>query len=476
MSLGLFGTLGVAARALQTQQQGIEVAGHNLANAANPAYARQRIIIQTSQSVPSSIGPQGTGAEAIAIQQIRNFLIDEQLASELSVGGYWTAQQQGLEYARAALGQEIDLRASGAEGAAAASGTAGEGIAEALSDLFNAFQSLSTNPTSLAERQVLLQKAQNLASQFNQVDGRLGNVRNALNAALQSDVASANELLAEIAGLNDKIITVELTSTGVANDLRDLRQQKIEELSRLVAIDTSVQPNGAINVSIAGTLVVSNEDVLDTLEAYDAGGGQFLVRTQTGGTPLTLTGGSIQGTIDARDGALAALSTSINSLATLLISEVNTIHSAGFSLTGSTGASFFTGTNAGTIAVNAALLSDPSLIQASGTSGAVGDNQVALALAQLADQTFAAVGNQTFGQSYAQTVSAFGQSLSSANQQIADQQIVENMLRRQRDSVSGVSIDEEMTDLMKYQRAFEASARLVTVIDEMLETLVNMAR
>ena len=118
----------------------------------------------------------------------------------------------------------------------------------------------------------------------------------------------------------------------------------------------------------------------------------------------------------------------------------------------------------------------PALLQASGTSGAVGDNQVALALAQLANKANPGFSNRTFSQNYSQTVASLGQSLASVTTGISDQTVVEKMLQRQRDSVSGVSLDEEMTDLIKFQKGFEASAHLITTIDEMLQTVLSMKR
>ena len=153
---------------------------------------------------------------------------------------------------------------------------------------------------------------------------------------------------------------------------------------------------------------------------------------------------------------------------------MNAIHYDGYGLTGTTHVDFFTGSDAKTIGVNTALTDDPRLIQASGTDGAVGDNQVALALAQLADRPIAALSDHTISQAYNQSVSTLGQDLASANTQVADQQVVQNMLQQQRDSMSGVSMDEEMTNLTTYQRAYEASAKLITVIDELLTTLISM--
>jgi flagellar hook-associated protein 1 FlgK len=469
--LGLFGTLDLASRSLQTQQQGMSVASHNLANATNPTYSRQRVVIQTSVTIPTPFGVEGTGANVVRIEQIRSALLDSQIQNEAGVTGYWLAQQTAYESAQSALGEQVNRT-----GDATVVGEV-NGLADSISDLFNSFQALTTDPSSLSQRQTVLDTAQQLALRFNQATQRLDNLRTGLNASLTADAAKANELLGDIAALNDQISLAELMSGGgPANDLRDLRQQKIEELSQLVRVDTAEQPNGAVNVSIDGALLVSNNQVLDTLATYDAGGGQLLIQTATGGTPLTPTSGSIAGTIDARDNVLATLSNDLDTLAAQLISEVNAIHQNGFSLTGSTGAAFFTGANAHDIGVNAALVNDPRLLQISDTAGEAGNNTMALQLAQLASQPQAALGNQTFRERYSQIVTGLGQTLASVNGQIADQEIVAGMLEQQRQSVSGVSVDEEMANLVKFQRAFQASARVVTTVDEMLETIINMKR
>lgn len=474
--LGLFGTLNLATRALSTQRLGTEVAGHNLANVNNPAYARQRLAISTSNPIPSGLGPQGTGADGTAIVQLRNGLLDRQILTEIGVQGSLASQQRALQYAQANLGQFLDRHTSGAEGAAAAGGVGGQhGLAEEFSAFFNAFHSLSTNPTSTAERQVLLLKAQNVATQFNQVSTRLDGVNSLLNDSVRSDVSTANTLLGDVAKLNDQIIRIEVGG-GTANDLRDIRQQRLEELGRLADFTTTELPSGSIEVSIGGVAMTSGASVLDRLEAYDPGDGQLLVRAQGAAAPVSLGSGALHGTIEARDGALANLRGDIQRLASEMISQVNGIHAGGYGLSGTTGEAFFTGTDAASIRVNAVLLEDPARIQASGEADASGDNQVALALARLGDQPIAALGNQTFRQNYGQSVARLGQSLSSVNTQLSNQDVVQSMLLRQRDSVSGVSLDEEMTDLIRFQKAFEASARLVSLVDQMLDTVLNMKR
>jgi flagellar hook-associated protein 1 FlgK len=475
--LGLFGVLNLGARAMNAHRAGVEVAGQNLANVNNPAYARQRVALATSLTIQSEVGPQGTGADAVAIVQMRSAVLDAQVQAEASNRGSLSSQQLALQYTQAALGTQIDRMATGAEGATASQGVGGgHSLADGLSDLFNAFQSLSTNPTSMAERQTLLMKASSLALQFNQLDARLNNLRDSLNATIESEVSVANQLLADIASLNQMITTAESTSGGTANDLRDTRQARLEELSKYVKLDLSAGNGSNINISIGGVVMVAENQVADTLQTVDVGGGQIMLGAVNTGTTLALTGGSIHGTITARDGGITDLQTEVNALASLLITEVNNVHVNGYSLTGTTGAAFFTGTNAADIATNAALVNDPSLVQAAGVSGAAGDNQTALALAQLAQSKYAGLNNQTFNQYYGQTVAAFGEELSSINTKLSDQQAIEDMLLRQRDSIGGVSLDEEMTDLTRFQKAFAASARLITVVDEMLDTLVNMKR
>jgi flagellar hook-associated protein 1 FlgK len=463
--LGLFGTLSLGSRSLQAQRAGVEVAGQNLANVNNPAYARQRVVIQTSNAVASSVGPQGTGAEAVRIQQIRNTLLDAQFGTERGVTGYLEAQRDALQNAQAGLGEVLD-----------STGSAKSGLAAKLNDLFAAFQSASGAPASPASRQLLLGEARELAAQFNQTAARLTDLSASIDKALDADATEANKLMGEIAALNDRISSAEGPGGGAANDLRDLRAAKLEELSKLVPVDSAEDAGGSLNLSIGGVALVTGRTVLDTIETYDAGGGRMMVRTATTQTALAPGGGHMQGLIDVRDGALATLSGRLDALAGNLISEVNAAHAGGFGLGGTTGAAFFTGSDAKSIAVNGALLGDPALVQLGGAAGNAGDNTVALALAQLAEKKMPALGGASLGDHYAGTVAELGRSLSATNDRLADQDVVEGLLQQQRDSVSGVSIDEEMADLMKYQKAYEASAKLISTVDEMLDTLLSMKR
>ena len=471
--LGLFGTLNLASRSLQTQMTGIEVTGQNLANVNTTGYSRQQVQISASPDIPTSIGPEGTGADAASIQQVVSSLLNNQIQSQNSTSGYWNSQQSALQNAQNGLDEFLNGSGATSSTSSTTNSTTDTGLDGQLSALFNAFQSVATSPTSVSARQALVGQAQTVAASFNTINSQLNSVNSSLNSSLTSDVSSANQLLTQIATLNSQISNAQFGG-GNANDLSDERQQDLQNLSQLTNITTSTGTNGAVNVTIAGQTLVSGNTVNDTLQTYDPGNGNLLVQTANGQVNLTLTGGSMQGTIDARDGTLATLQNNINTLASSLITQVNTVSSAGYGLTGTTGNNFFNGTDASTITVNPALANDPSLVQASASATASGDNTVALQLAQLGTTAQSSLANQTFNASYDSSVAGLGTALNHANTEVTDQTAVTNMLATQRGSVSGVNVDEEMTNMMTFQRAYEASAQLVTTVNTLLGDTLAM--
>ena len=465
-------------RALATQRQGVEVAGHNLANVNNTAYARQRVSIQSTASSDGFTDPVGSGAEVTAIRQIRDRILDGEVVTEGAVTGSLEAQQRALGLAQSLLGQSIDRGNAGAGGASAADGVGGgQQLAAGLTDFFNAFGSLAAQPASIPEREITLRRAAALAAQFPALDGRLERLGGQLDASVDTDLKSANALLTDIARLNGQISRTEAVSgAGTANDLRDQRQSKLESLSTLVGFDSVEASDGSLGIVVGGEALVTADVREKTLETFVDVDGLRRIRASGTTDALVITSGRVHGTLDARDGGLKDLRDGIDALASSLIQRVNALHSSGFALDGSTGRDFFLGSSASDIRVNQALLDDPTTLQAAGAPNARGDNRTALALSQLGNQPIAALGGQTFGNAYNQTVGRLGEALSSVNQQLADQKTVADLIRGQRDSVSGVSIDEEMADLTRFQRGYQASAKLITTIDEMLDTTIGLKR
>jgi flagellar hook-associated protein 1 FlgK len=470
--LGLFGTMNLAARSLQTQMTGVEVTGQNIANVNTAGYSRQRVNITASPDLLTGIGPEGTGANATSIQQIVSNLLNSQIQSQGSSSGFYNAQQAALQSAQDALGEFLNGSGATSSTTASATDTTGSGLSTQLNDLFTAFSALASSPSD-SNKQAAIGAAQKLASSFNSINTQFGGVRDGLNTSLESDVSSANKLLTDIADLNQQIYTAEF-SGGNANNLRDTRQHDLENLSQLTSITTTTGTNGAVNVTIAGQTLVSGNSVSDTLQTYTNAGGQKLVQTANGGVNLTLTNGSMQGTIDARDGELATMQGSINTLANTLITQVNSLHDSGYNSAGGTGNTFFTGTNAGTIGVNVALKNNASLLQLSSSATLSGDTSLALQISQLSTAAQAALGNKTFTGSYNSAVAGLGNALSEANNNVTSQAKAADMLATQRGSVSGVNIDEEMTNMILFQRAYQASAQVVTTVNTLLGDTLAM--
>lgn len=462
---GLFDTLSLGSRSLSTYRKAIDTTGHNLSNVSTPGYTRQRLAIE-SVSTDSASGPVGAGAEGTKIVRLHSDLADRQIQVENSVQGSLQAKQDALEQSLSALQETINRSDS--------SGTSTQGISQSLSDFFASVQNLTTVPGSIPDRQAMLQKAQDLASKFNQVDSRLGALQKGLNEQVTTQTGQVNDLTNQIAKLNASITSEEALSGGFANDLRDSRQLKLQELSKLVKFDAAEQPNGAVNIVVGGVALVEGKDVTNTLETFDPGDGNVQVRAAGQTTALALTGGSIEGTMSVRDGEIADARTQVNALAASIISEVNQAHAAGFSLTGSTGENFFNGTNASDMTVNSTLVARPELFQGSGNPNATGDNTALRAMSDLSRKAQAALGGQTFSGKQAQTVSGLAQQLASTRSDLDDQNAITRFVQAQRDSAGGVSVDEEMANLVLFQKAFEASAKLISMADDMLGTIIQM--
>jgi flagellar hook-associated protein 1 FlgK len=464
--VSLFGILNMAGQSLSVETDASAVTGQNLTNVNNPAYARQQVNMQTATPLQTTIGQEGTGVQAVSITEVRDALLDAQITAEDSVSGSLTSQQSALQNAEAYLNETLS-------GSTSAGTSSPNGLTALFSSFYGSLQTLSADPSNVADRQAVVQAAQQLAGQFNSVSSGLATVTSNLNTAVSTDVASANQDLSQIAALNQQIIQAQAIG-GTANDLVDKRQKLIEDLAGKANIATSAQTDGAVNVSINGVSMVAGISTVNSLATYTDAHGNLQVMDGNSSTPITLTGGSIEGEISARDGAVSTLASSINQIASQLMIQFNSVYSTGYDLHGNTGQAFFSGSSAANMAVNAGLISDPTTFQAAGTTGNPGDNTVVLALANSANQTIAGLNNQTFTQNYAATVGAFGSSLQSVNEDLSNSAAVSQMLSTQRSSTSGVDTDTEMTNLLQFQKAYQASAELITTVNQMLETLLTM--
>lgn len=463
---GLYASLNHSVKALTAHSRAIEISGKNLANVNNPAYARQRVIYGDRGTLVTPHGAESLGLEALGVQQLRDSLLDRQVMREIALKSSFESEQSGYQRAQAGLGQSIDRSA-----AAGVDRAGDKGLSAAIDDFFNAFQSLAARPTDNGERQTLLQKSAILTDRFQLADSRIAQVQSDLEAEVAADVADVNRLLGTIAELNAQIGRFEINAPGSAVDLRDQRQARLEDLAAKLPVEVRETVSGQMQVFAkdgggADVLLIDLAVVQGTL-AFD--GTQL-----TGGasaTPLALNGGSITGALTARDGGIQSLRDDLDRLARQLVTSVN----AAYNPSGTTG-DFFEpgGLAAGSIRLVDTLTA--ANLKAS-DGGAAADNSVAMAVARLANQEFSIAGGDaidgTFSGYFGKTVTKLGQALAGANARVEDQENIERLVRSQRDGVSGVSLDEEMADLMKFQRAFQASSRVFSVMDELLESVVN---
>lgn len=464
---GLFSSLNASVKALTAHSRALETAGKNLANVNNASYARQRIIYGDRGTISTPQGAESLGLEALGVQQLRDSLLDRQVLREISLKGSFEAEQQGYQRAQAGLGQGIDRT----ESAGSANASTANGLGPAIDEFFNAFQSLAGSPTDIGERQALMQKAAILVDRFHLADQRLAQTQSDLDAQVNSDVGEVNRLLGTIAELNGQIGRFEGGAPGSAVDLRDQRQARLEELAAKIPFEVRESGGGQIQVVAkdAGGVDVILVDLANVKGTAAFNGTQ--VTAGSPATALALASGSIKGSLTARDGAVATLRANLDSVAQQIVTSVNALYNP----TAGTGDFFAAaGTTAATIAIDASVT--VSNLKAS-DGGPAGDNTVALGIANLAQQQFSTGGadfiDGTFAGFYSTSVSRLGQALASANARVDDQTNIETLVRTQRDGLSGVSLDEEMADLMKFQRAFQASSRVFTVVDDLLDLVVN---
>ena len=477
MSVGLLGTMEMARNAMQTARQGTEVAGHNIANASNETYARQRLKVETASSLQTPVGSQGLGVKTAQFEQVRNYALDKSITIEKGITSYLDNKERLLIQAEAMLGQTIERQTADPSGA-----TQAYGLSEGLSLFFNSMQSVSASPASQPERQQMLFEAQKLSDRFNLIDNRLGTLRVTINDDLKDAKSEANELLNEIAELSLRISSANLGSSAVSNEIYDRRQGKLEELSQIMNFTTTTNDVGGLTLTIDGTNFIEDSNQTETLSTVDGAtlgngyesGMLYIARALTG-TAIVLSNGSAKGIADARDIDIKNLRSDINLIAARLITEVNTLHSTGYDLDGvnNTALKFFEGTGSANIKVNTTLLNSPRRFQGAATNEP-GDNGIALEMARLQSKAFSDIDGLTIPERYGQIATGFGQTLANVRLNLNDQQSLEDLFLRQRESISGVSIDEEVANLMVYQRAFQASAKLITTIDEMMMEVMAM--
>ncbi len=460
---GLISSLHNSSGALKVHSKGLEVVGKNLANINNRNYAKQRVEIGDRGQINTGIATESMGVEAMGLRQNRDALLDKSVMRELTSTSGLEATQKVLQNAETALGQFLD-RTKDSTSIQNALRSGGGGISDALTDFFNAWESVSVKPTDIGEKQLLLEKAKILAEKINQTDERLEQVQLDVDEQVQVDIETVNGILTEIAKMNQYIAKAELGKPYSAVDLRDQRQAKLEELSKFLDVQFETIPDsqGQINVTSGGVTLVDGTEVPGTF-AYDADPESATFRSFTlGGAAFEPARGKLAAQVEAATVTVQNARDEIAQLRETLREQVNDSY---------TPEEFFT-----VDANNQISVAVQSIV-----AGTAGSNRIALDVAALGTSVVEFVNpadptrnqNATFTAFFNKTVTTVAQQLSSTNIRLEDQKLSEQMAVNSRDQYSGVSQDEEITDMMKFQRSFQASARHINVLDTLLEQVVN---
>lgn len=451
--------------ALFAYQKAMGITGHNIANVSTPGYSRQEAILAERSPENGRPGQIGTGVEVTQIRRQVDQFTEQALLNSREQLGQFDASRSALLQLQDALSPSSEL-----------------GLSTSLNEFFGALQDVGTNPADPAARTVLLSKAGTLASRLNQTATTLDRQRVAVDEQIRQGVDDVNALAEKIAGLNQEISRAE-TSGQQANDLRDQRGRLLGDLANLLEISTLEDETGQTMVFVGrGQVLVAQGQASRLAAVTDASnGGMVDVRYDSGSGPVTdltaiLQGGRLKALLDVRDQTIPNTLASLDTFASTLVTQINTVHQAGFGLDGSTGLNVFTpsGTTARDISV---ALTDGRQIAASSTAAGVpGNNVNALALAALHTTSVAALGNKTFNGHIGALVSGIGSSAQAAERDLQAQEIVQEQLEARRAEVSGVSLDEELVNMIQQQRAFQAASKVIVTADEMLQTLLGLKR
>jgi flagellar hook-associated protein 1 len=451
---GLFGTLSIALSGLSASQQALETTSNNVANANTPGYSREVPELEPGAPIVYGSLSLGTGVVLDQIESLRDPILEIQLNQE-------TQQQNSLDTQLAQL-QQIQTGFSSAT----------SGIGADISNFFNALEQLSPDPSSLALRQSVLTAAGNLATDFNTAANNLTTQSNNLNQSVVDDVGQVNALTAQIANVDGQISQLQNANEN-AGTLVDQQTNLIRQLSALIDVQVISTGNGGVELTTSnGTALVTGSQSFALSTQLSDGGERVMSGSQD--ITSTITGGSLAGTIQVRDQEIPGILSQLDQLAAGFASAVNAANAQGYDLNGNAGGNIFTTPPSGGTGAAAAMqvaITDPSLIAASsdGTSGSNGN------LANLSGVANASVANgETPIDFYSNLVFQIGSTTSNTSADADASSQILQQLQDQRGSVSGVSLDEEAANMVQYQTAYQAAARVVSTVDDLLLDAVNL--
>ncbi|GIF06086.1 flagellar hook-associated protein FlgK [Actinoplanes siamensis] len=466
-----FSGLNTALTSLYAQRRGLDVTGQNIANASTEGYTRQRVVMQSQNAnlvpgVYATTTAVGNGVTVSSVERLRNAALDQRSYAEHASSAYHNARAGSYNLIEDVFAEPSDTA-----------------LQARLADMWDGWNAITTNPDQLAGKSAVLEQANTVAATLNDAASSLNNQYEAARTGLDTYVGDVNKAADAVAKLNNQIVIA--TQAGLqANELQDQRAQQILKLSELIGASAVETPNGAISVFVGTAPLVAGFSTREI--EIEPGGAARLEDLATSEVNLRFkdtkaavgAGGSMGASMEllARGGTLDSITKRLDTVAGKLADSVNRIHAEGFATDGTTGEPFFvrndngsaTGITAAQIRV---AVTDPAKVQISsgdptGTPRIL-DGNIADRISDLADSKTDADAE------YQSMIGELGVSAQSALRRRDVQNAVTDQVDAARDAESGVNLDEEMTNLLTYQRGYEAASRVLTTIDSMLDQLIN---
>ncbi|MBN2714792.1 MAG: flagellar hook-associated protein FlgK [Deltaproteobacteria bacterium] len=461
LTSNIIGNLHIARQSLMSQQVGINVVGQNVANVNTEGYSRKQLMLEAQ-------GDWG-GVDVQGIVRYVDEFASARLIEEESSLGFFKQQSEILEHVSDLFNDLQDT-----------------GLGAALDNFFGALRTLESNPSDLTSRMEVLVRGEELTETFDRVSTEMEGVRRGLDDLLRTSASEVNSRVEEIAELN-KQISMQLALGHDASDNQDTRDRLVLELSEHVHVNYIENNDGQYTVFLEGGMPLVEDNGFSTLYVSPTaapGTAQVEYVSSNGATTnITnrLVGSRMGGTIDLRDNIIPVYQTEFDQLAYDITVAFNAQHAAGFGLDAVGGRNFFAdlGGVVANAAQNMALSADvdgipENLAAAGAATGASGDNVNAIAMANIPELLLASGGTLTFNEAYANIVGQVGVDARRANDSTKVTQNTIANVETIRDSASGVAMDEELTFMLAYQRAYQASARIITTTDQMIQTILSM--
>ncbi|NLC56732.1 MAG: flagellar hook-associated protein FlgK [Armatimonadetes bacterium] len=445
-----------ALRGALAHQQALNVAAHNVANASTPGYTRQNPVFRTTPGCPApaagypEAGPLGTGVTIVQIHRVHDRWLAGRARTSAAAHSYWNVQRQFSERIELVVGQD-----------------GGAGINSLMDRFWNAWQQVTQSPQDTGIRAIAISEGRNLAAGLNAVDRELRQLGADARAMLADGVARVNALAQGLADLNAQL-RVTGSLGGTPNDLLDQRDRMLAELASLAGVDVYEAEHGAVTVTLGSRILVEGNHAV-SLQA--PAGTPATVKWPDGST-AEVAQGELAGLLRVANEIVPGHQARLTALKQALVEHVNSLHTTGYDLDGHSGHPFFVIAGVdGEVSVSP-LLDNPRMLAASG-DGSLGDATVARSIADLRDQPLAALGGSSPREHFSAWVSAAGSEARTLGDLAERAQARRDAILAEQESVSGVNLDEEAARLVQWQRAFSASARMLTVMDELLGTVIE---